>query len=115
MIPPVQESGCGPRSSVYDVASFNGCSMRSIAALIAWLLWVSLALLPPARDARAAELKTSKERLSNKAADEQRVDNCGVPLDQRGITPRPDCDEAAPSRATSPGGVRENGAERRRP
>ena len=39
----------------------------------------------------AAETKTSKERLSGKGADEQRVDNCRVPLEQRGSTPRPDC------------------------
>jgi hypothetical protein len=35
--------------------------------------------------------KTSKERLSDKAADEQRVDNCRVPVERRGTTPRPDC------------------------
>jgi hypothetical protein len=51
----------------------------------------SLALLPPAL---AAGAKTSKERLSDKASDEQRVDNCRVPLDRRGPTPRPDCPTA---------------------
>jgi hypothetical protein len=41
---------------------------------------------------------TVKERLSGKAADEQRVDNCKVPLDQRGPKPRPDaCPEGASS------------------
>ena len=35
--------------------------------------------------------KTLKERLSDKASDEQRIDNCGVPLDRRGPLPRPDC------------------------
>ncbi|MBV8651137.1 MAG: hypothetical protein JO255_06685, partial [Alphaproteobacteria bacterium] len=35
------------------------------------------------------EVKTLKERLSDKASDEQRVDNCRVPPDQRGTTPRP--------------------------
>ena len=30
------------------------------------------------------------ERLGGKASDEQRVDNCKVPLDQRGSKPRPD-------------------------
>ena len=38
------------------------------------------------------EPKTLKERLSSKASDEQRVDNCRVPLARRGPTPRPDCD-----------------------
>jgi hypothetical protein len=35
-------------------------------------------------------VKTGKERLSSKAADEQRVDNCKVPLELRGTTARPD-------------------------
>ena len=39
----------------------------------------------PGRTAR-----TGKERLGGKASDEQRVDNCKVPPDRRGTTPRPD-------------------------
>jgi hypothetical protein len=36
--------------------------------------------------------KTGKERLSDKASDEQRVDNCKVPLERQGTKPRPsDC------------------------
>jgi hypothetical protein len=38
----------------------------------------------------AEPVRTGKERLGGKASDEQRVDNCKVPLDQRGATPRPD-------------------------
>jgi hypothetical protein len=34
--------------------------------------------------------RTGKERLSSKAADEQRVDNCKVPPELRGATARPD-------------------------
>jgi Protein of unknown function (DUF2380) len=34
--------------------------------------------------------RTGKERLGPKASDEQRVDNCKVPLDRRGPKPRPD-------------------------
>jgi hypothetical protein len=34
--------------------------------------------------------KTGKERLADKASDEQRVDNCKVPPDRRGPRPRPD-------------------------
>jgi len=49
----------------------------------------------------AAPLKSAKERLSDKASDEQRVNNCRVPLDRRGPKPRPDCPpgqaEGAPS------------------
>jgi hypothetical protein len=37
--------------------------------------------------------QTLKERLGDKASDEQRVDNCKVPLDRRGSKIRPDsCD-----------------------
>ena len=35
-------------------------------------------------------VKTGKERLSSKASDEQRVDNCKVPRELRGTTMRPD-------------------------
>jgi hypothetical protein len=37
-----------------------------------------------------APTRTGKERLGGKASDEQRVDNCKVPLNRRGATPRPD-------------------------
>ncbi len=40
---------------------------------------------------RTIEVKNLKERLSDKASDEQRVDNCRVPLERRGSTPRPGC------------------------
>lgn len=49
---------------------------------------------PPAADSergRGDEVKTLKERLSDKPSDEQRVDNCGVPEDRRGAKLRPDC------------------------
>ncbi|MGK9236494.1 hypothetical protein KXS07_21395 [Inquilinus limosus] len=35
-------------------------------------------------------VKTGKERLGDKASDEQRVDNCKVAPDRRGPRPRPD-------------------------
>ena len=37
-----------------------------------------------------APVKTGKERLSSKASDEQRVDNCKVPQELRGTTVRSD-------------------------
>src|ERR1700731_1142093 len=44
-----------------------------------------------ARKQFAAEpARTAKERLSDKSADEQRVDNCKVPLESRGPKLRPD-------------------------
>jgi hypothetical protein len=36
------------------------------------------------------EVLTGKERLGPKWTDEQRTDNCRVPLDKRGAKPRPD-------------------------
>jgi len=40
-------------------------------------------------------VKTGKERLSDKASDDQRVDNCKVPLDRRGPKIRPEGCESA--------------------
>jgi hypothetical protein len=49
------------------------------------------------QDAQTAPVRTAKERLSGKAADEQRVDDCKVPLELRGPKPRPDdCGAGAP-------------------
>jgi hypothetical protein len=43
-----------------------------------------------------APVKTGKERLGGKASDEQRVDNCNVPLESRGAKIRPDeCQQRA--------------------
>jgi hypothetical protein len=41
--------------------------------------------------AAAQEEQTLKERLSDKASDNQRVDNCRVPVERRGSVSRPDC------------------------
>lgn len=38
-----------------------------------------------------SEILTGKERLGEKWTDEQRIDNCKVPLDKRGARPRPTC------------------------
>ena len=49
-----------------------------------------------AKQIEAAPTRTGKERLGGKASDEQRVDNCKVPPDRRGVIPRPDtCRENA--------------------
>jgi hypothetical protein len=48
---------------------------------------------PPPQTAAETSAKadeTLKERLSDKASDEQRVDNCKVPLDRRGTKARPE-------------------------
>ncbi len=46
---------------------------------------------PAAGETRATATRTVKERLSSKASDDQRVDNCKVPPELRGPKPRPDC------------------------
>jgi hypothetical protein len=53
---------------------------------------------PTASRSGTTELLTAKERLSEKWTDEQRVDNCKVPLDKRGPKPRPDTCQTVPSK-----------------
>ena len=58
------------------------------------------AAAPPHAEAAApakARALSGKERLSEKWTDEQRVDNCKVPPEKRGSTPRPDACPAAPT------------------
>jgi hypothetical protein len=62
--------------------------MRKILPASCIIMLASI-LLPPAT--MAQQTKTSKERLSRKADDDQRVDNCRVPVELRGPTPRPGC------------------------
>jgi hypothetical protein len=64
------------------------------------LLALSCALITSVSPAIAQEVQTLKERLSDKASDAQRLDNCHVPLERRGTLPRPDCQEK-PLPATS--------------
>ena len=45
----------------------------------------------------ARSVLTGKERLGRKWTDEQRIDNCNVPIDKRGTKPRPDTCWSAPS------------------
>jgi hypothetical protein len=64
------------------------------------ILVLSCALIASAPPAIAQEAQTLKERLSDKASDAQRVDNCHVPPERRGTLPRPDCPKR-PRSATS--------------
>ena len=83
-----------------------GCSVENLrrrAGLVV-VAWAVLGFF--ASGARADEAshvqptRTAKERLGGKASDEQRVDNCKVPLDQRGSKPRPDdCRDGASTEA----------------
>ncbi len=52
---------------------------------------VALAPIPnPPQAAATMRMQTLKERLGDKASDEQRVDNCKVPPERRGTKVRPD-------------------------
>ena len=54
-----------------------------------------------ANQVQMAPARTVKERLNSKASDEQRVDDCKVPMELRGPKPRPDCPDdlrTAPNR-----------------
>jgi hypothetical protein len=68
---------------------------RAAAAALAIQTGFAHAAEPPgeglkAKELRAEPARTGKERLGGKASDEQRVDNCKVPPEQRGPKPRPD-------------------------
>ncbi len=56
-----------------------------------------------AQDAIPESLKSAKERLSDKASDEQRVNNCQVPVEKRGTKPRPDCPTPQEADKSAPG------------
>lgn len=64
------------------------------------LLLPRLALADEPASTETEPAITGKERLSDKAADQQRVDNCKVPEEKRGTTPRPDCKGKTASAAT---------------
>jgi hypothetical protein len=73
---------------------FEERTMRRTMLKASCAFLLASALVPTATMAQQA--KTSKERLSRKADDEQRIDNCRVPAALRGPTPRPGCpDEQA--------------------
>jgi hypothetical protein len=72
--------------------------MRSIhRATLGLFLLIRLALpadaqqpgQPAPNAANPPAALTGKERLGRKWMDEQRIDNCNVPIDKRGIKPRP--------------------------
>lgn len=65
------------------------------------ILALSCATFFLAATVTAQEAKTLKERLSDKASDAQRVDNCHVPPERRGALPRPDCTDQLQSNAAA--------------
>jgi len=72
--------------------------MRALyGGLLGTLLVVGLTSATSAQDTRPDQVApigtspslTGKERLGRKWMDEQRIDNCNVPIDKRGTRPRP--------------------------
>ncbi len=77
---------------------------RSALAMLLWLSGAAVATaqtsdarpapVSPPPNARSSspppKMLTGKERLGEKWMDEQRIDNCKVPVDKRGSKPRPD-------------------------
>jgi hypothetical protein len=73
-------------------------------ALLAALLCIGLCTSASSQEVKqsrrlapdAPRTLTGKERLGQKWTDEQRIDNCNVPLDKRGTKPRPSaCSQTA--------------------
>jgi len=81
--------------------------MASSRNLLISLLFLGFASFAFAEDRKADQgtmpttstvTRTGKERLGPKWNDEQRIDNCKVPLDKRGNKPRPSaCSNDQPS------------------
>jgi len=80
----------------FDEASMRRYLRPAVSALI-FIGFASCALAQnekrnsPRADATETPRRTltGKERLGPKWTDEQRIDNCHVPVDKRGIRPRP--------------------------
>jgi len=51
---------------------------------------------PASNSVASPATRTGKERLGRKWMDEQRIDNCNVPVDKRGSRPRPSVCPHAP-------------------
>lgn len=64
------------------------------------ILLMSFAVVAAAASGTFASesVATGKERLSDKASDNQRTDNCRVPPERRGGKPRPDCPQRETAR-----------------
>jgi hypothetical protein len=85
-------------SKVLLILGRLGVSMLLAQGGSAWAGEASPRTDSGATPSRAQPTRTGKERLGGKASDEQRLDNCKVPLDLRGPTPRPtDCGDAVGS------------------
>jgi hypothetical protein len=96
---------CNDLGNWPDMPMLSSMTFLTLGRIAAMMLITQLGSAPAgeaprqeseARQLQAEPTRTGKERLGGKASDEQRVDNCKVPLDLRGSTPRPDdCGDVA--------------------
>ena len=101
------EYGAAVKSKGTPMANSPRMILRARVRVVAWTLILLVALTAPGTTPRAngeashvQPIRTAKERLGGKASDEQRVDNCKVPLDLRGPKPRPaECGDSATTEA----------------
>lgn len=77
--------------------------MRSRPGAVSALLFIAFLSCAQVEDGPQAQAQTrrpvltGKERLGPKWTDEQRIDNCNVPIDRRGNKPRPSACTNSPS------------------
>jgi hypothetical protein len=74
--------------------------MHRLALAVNLVASMLIAAQAAAQEAKM-ETKTAKERSSRKWFDEQRLDNCRVPVELRGATPRPGCSNERTSASVS--------------
>src|SRR5262245_36448674 len=84
-----------------DVVFADGASaVRLIAMILVAQMSSGSRADGQANQIQTEPTRTAKERLGDKASDEQRVDNCKVPPAVRGPMPRPDeCGDGASTRS----------------
>jgi hypothetical protein len=84
-------------------AAFEEAGMRSRPGAVSSLLFIVFLSCAQAEDGLHAQQQTrrpvltGKERLGPKWTDEQRIDNCNVPIDKRGTRSRPSACANSPS------------------
>jgi Protein of unknown function (DUF2380) len=96
---PIAGAGC----LVMERSSMRSASQVIPARVILWTVLLLIALiarggigLAAAEASDVGLIRTAKERLGVKASDEQRVDDCKVPVELRGAKSRPDaCSDSA--------------------
>jgi hypothetical protein len=80
----------GSRTRLVAIFLFMAEAPSIFAQTQAPAMQAMTAVAPPDAQPSPHKVLTGKERLGQKWMDEQRIDNCRVPLEKRGAKPRPD-------------------------